>query len=536
MEWKFSLTSRPFKRLAVSHIVLVLTGIAIGDVDKHTRALACRLLTLQRAENQLILPLLNKDCSEVDLPWSFCGNFIIALEDEFRLVRLAAIQAMRSFALASGEFADKALECFVDSLQDENNKVRVASFAALVEIYQAHQSSFAPLSHLEAILSHLDDHEAETRHVVRELLAHVRIHELEGLLRLVRCVPLAMNRHPQEGSRFVAMLVAFGGRNSGVVYQGAQRLLKVDKFFMNPEPRIEDLGYLVRLIVILAAMDDQHEMEAAVPSYVFRHYHYLRAKYPAEIPNYWGHRLHPRLFESSPPLDEARDRTQLSPFIDRLQRIIERKRQGLEYVDALASLWMNLRYAEHGAASTSPLCKFMLRVAEGLKEQERVEASIHAALLGFEGPGTTVLHELAAYLEGTKDGGLPALQSLTEMWELVATLEETGSGSAKAPLKTRRQFPLLVPIKGRLNRPTSRSLLLAVEIPGREETYVEKMFVTPDLIVCCNLKIFPHYLAGLAPGPSKLSLSVRVTNATSDLSCRISTTYPLWIDIAPSPR
>lgn len=490
-------------------------------------------MTLQEPESSLITPLLDKDSSDVDLPWSYCGNFIIALEDEFRIVRLAAVQAMCVFSLASLRFANCALSFFVDSFQDENNKVQVASFAALKEIYQRHQL-VVPASHLEAILSHLDDNEPETRKVVCDLLAVVGVHDLEGLLRLVRCVPLALNKYPQEGPIFVRMLLAFGNRNSQLVSQAAPRLLKIDKFFLNPEPKIEDAGYLVRLVVILAALGVLPEMEHALPDYVFRHYHYLRAKYPKEMPNYWGCRFHSRLFATpASSVVVTIGKETWSSIFERLRRIINLQRQGAQYKDALECLKLNLLFQEEKDLLTRTWCRFLLRIVDGI--QDSPDFQVHSLLLAFEGPEASFLNNLLLYFQGDLSHPPPRVETIT-LRELSVTFDAFSHGTEKSPLKSMRLAPLLFPIKGRLNYRTLCHLGLSVAIPGQKEEYWEEMVVNSELMVSCNLKLFPKLLAHLELGKHRLYLTVKVLHQSCGLACHIGGPAFLWIDLIPSPE
>ncbi|KAJ3332239.1 Integrator complex subunit 4 [Kappamyces sp. JEL0680] len=62
------------------------------------------------------------------------GSFVLALEDEFSSVRVAAIDSLRMLSLNSKPFCDKALESLIDMFNDEDSTVRRIAVQSVAQL------------------------------------------------------------------------------------------------------------------------------------------------------------------------------------------------------------------------------------------------------------------------------------------------------------------------------------------------------------------------------------------------------------------
>lgn len=301
---------------------LLIFGSTIADPSKFVRAHACTLIgdlvegggtlkdagsvnSFQQRVNTTLCALLAKEAptpvggiATTELPWSYCGSFVVALEDEFELVRLAVIDAMKRMAAVSSVFALASTDFLLDAFQDESTVVKIAALQALRSVYEIHGVT-ASQAQLESTLAHQDDTDERSRRAARSLLASLRFSGGEDLVRVVKCLANAMNKYWDEADAYAASLCQLGARNAALVAEHASSyLIHVDRYFLVVEPKIEDYSYQARLLLILGALPSRPEMIRALPAFVKNHYHFARLRYPLAVPSLQGHpQLHDLLYK-----------------------------------------------------------------------------------------------------------------------------------------------------------------------------------------------------------------------------------------------
>ncbi|PJF18256.1 hypothetical protein PSACC_01910 [Paramicrosporidium saccamoebae] len=480
--------------LKLKDAVFIVLGTIIGDTQAPIRAMACNFLGNIESNEQILCQLLSKeapgsinvDGHDVALPWSYCGSFVVALEDEFEMVRLAAISAIRKLALKSKNFSTRAVEFLVDSFQDESATVRVASFLALADIVGSHSVTLS-LSPVESILSHLDDTEAESRRAVRVLISSLILEDEETLIKILRCLPLALAKFPEEEHEYYVSLFALGKRNPSLVNSSCGRLLKTEKFYLIQEPKIEDATYTVRLAVIVAALHVQPQFHPAVPNFVFRHYHFLKIKYGIAVPNFYNHELYDQFYQS-----KITKSTQAGTLEERRQSLLSRiacmLRQPSNVTDRQRdTLIANIKYNEVGFREGFQAFLFTMVQNRGSND----------VLLGFE----NVSVDLQDFVLG--NGPLVVDESIQRLSVNIYPISYT----MERPYKCSGKCPMHLVIKGKLSTTTTKTIAAQVNFSnGQSQRFPAE--ITKDNVIVSLLKIPAATIASLDSGPHQIALTI----------------------------
>ena len=205
------------------------------------------MILLQTISKESIITL-----EDDQVPWSACGAFIHGLEDEFEAVRCATIRNIKWFrdiyqsigsiftlALCSREFSAKATDYIIDAFNDESDNVRILSVRTLHGICLVHRVLLGT-EHLESTLCLLDDVHPDFRSAVRSLLQVAFLKEDEGVVRTIKCLGAASLRHPEDMDDVFFTFAKIGTNNAELVSRVIPSLIKVDRYFMISEPRVED--------------------------------------------------------------------------------------------------------------------------------------------------------------------------------------------------------------------------------------------------------------------------------------------------------
>uniref|UniRef100_A0A914WJK2 Integrator complex subunit 4 n=1 Tax=Plectus sambesii TaxID=2011161 RepID=A0A914WJK2_9BILA len=206
-----------------------------------------------------------------------CGAFVSGLEDEFMVVRQAAVQSLSRLAGERPVLASKALDHLADMFNDEIEQVRLDAINAMTPLVV---HGLLVNDQVATMLNGLDDAMADSRAALRELLS-------KSMLANTACVKMTINallgnlrRFPADRESVWMCMKHVGSRHAALVQPLVVDLLGVHPFFETPEPKIEDATYVAKLIVVLNAAVRCPSVCALLPSYVLRHYRYLRNTSP----------------------------------------------------------------------------------------------------------------------------------------------------------------------------------------------------------------------------------------------------------------
>lgn len=284
-------------RRAAMHFLMVMVGRRpayadfaflqlcrrVNDIDIENRILATRLLGDLHTGSLETLKLAIDKQSGKEEEWCPAGAFVIALEDQFKAVRTAAIESICRLSIASAAFAGASKHLIIDAFNDEDEEVRLLTVQGLLKICQRHNLTFE-LDHLESALCLLDDGQAALRQAVRHVLTWFDIPDGESLLKTLRCLNVALIKYPGEVLEASRCVASLGKKHSELVRNCLVQLLKLDKFFMIPEPKIEDVYYQLKAVLIYNAVGEDAELAADLPEFMLRHHCYFRLKFRDLVP------------------------------------------------------------------------------------------------------------------------------------------------------------------------------------------------------------------------------------------------------------
>lgn len=482
-----------FQEVSLINAVILTLGCCINDPSKFVRALCCELLgKISISDETMAKALLSKE-PKSDLPWSFCGSFIIALEDEFEMVRFSVVQAINQIASRSQAFAEISTDFLVDSIQDESLKVKNRAFNVLVRIYENH-SIFAKLPHLEGILAHLDDTAQGSRIEARKLLSSINLSGEDLLIKITKCLPIAIGRYHEEVEQYMNCLANLGKRNAKLVGLSMGRLLKVEKFFLLPEPKIEDITYQVRLMIIFSALLALPNIVTQVPaSFVFKHYRYMKARYQC-TPDFRGHQLHEFFFYCKPPRSIIISKIEKERLLGKIGDVIHKT--DLTETELLA---LRLRVKYNVAQLSSSFVSFLLRLIEQLKRREKLDN----VFLEFE----NIDPILADYLSRKDFRPIPYCPNILRVTGTINLLNT-------APLRTLGRLPLILKISGHLNLKPRNAVFLLVTCP-EFAPFTTKITITCSYLFEKLVYIPMNCLSSLTLGSHKVTACLCVGNANA---------------------
>ncbi|KAG0033116.1 Integrator complex subunit 4 [Podila clonocystis] len=157
-----------------------------------------------------------------------CGAFVHGLEDEFQEVRSAAITSICELCMHNPEFSLLAVDYLVDMFMDDIDHVRLNALTSLCKIGNKAPITF-DTEQLQIALGVLEDADKDVQVLVPEML-------------------------------------------------------HLDKMFLPIEENVEDMLYGGHLILIFNAAIPNPIILKQLPKYSFKHYTYLRDKYPNCFP------------------------------------------------------------------------------------------------------------------------------------------------------------------------------------------------------------------------------------------------------------
>lgn len=257
----------------------------VNDLSIPNRILACEMLgSFAHLDLGLLNLSLDKQ-SKKEGDWCASGAFVIALEDQFMAVRSAAIGSLLRISLARPEFAANAKALIIDAFNDEAHEVRQLAIEALHDICAKHPLDF-DITHLESVLCLLDDGTGSLRHVSRRLLQVFRFPDTECLLRTVRCLHSAAKKYGGDLEEVCECLAAIGRNQAALVAACLPPMLKLDRFYVMPEPRVDDLYYGLKMILLYNAAMLVPELATEFPSFAYKHYTYFQLRFPQHLPRF----------------------------------------------------------------------------------------------------------------------------------------------------------------------------------------------------------------------------------------------------------
>ncbi|KAI8912119.1 armadillo-type protein [Powellomyces hirtus] len=277
----------------IDSMFIAICGM-LGDPAYAIRAKACVYLgTFDRVTSRPLAQSLQKNAisssqkqkskqntqqsSTVD-PQVF-GAFVHGVEDEFEIVRNAAVDSLTSLSMNSSSFTTAALSFFVDMFNDEAESVRLNSIV-----------SFHQLAHVQVVTLNeeqikmmsmvLQDSSQEVRLAAHRFLGVVRALNAAGLMQMLDILLQGIRRFPTDNASAYECLRNIGKTNADIIDPLLPKVFHLDKRYLPREQDLGDLDYIHRLVCLLSASTKR---KLTFPRFVEQHALYVQAKFPSLI-------------------------------------------------------------------------------------------------------------------------------------------------------------------------------------------------------------------------------------------------------------
>jgi len=211
------------------------------------------------------------------------GAFIHGLEDSFQDVRNAAIDSICELSVHNQKFSKRAVEFLVDMFQDEIDFVRLNSITSLRKI-----GTLQPIELdselLQITLSVLNDADSIVRESAHGMLGVARITSSELIPSFIKELLASMSRYPEDQLSIYQCFREFGSAHGEYIEKFIPKFFKMESSYISKEINQNDLGHIGNLILAFNASVSNPKILSILPKYAFRHYEYLRDKYPNCFP------------------------------------------------------------------------------------------------------------------------------------------------------------------------------------------------------------------------------------------------------------
>ncbi|KAJ3185620.1 Integrator complex subunit 4 [Geranomyces variabilis] len=261
-----------------SYYVRAQACVYLGAFDAVAPALMIQALQKNSPESLNVGEGLRKNKAMFDIPPSdvvvdpaACGAFVHGMEDEFELVRNAAVGNAKDELLARCSHT-----FFVDMFNDEAESVRLN---AIVSFHQLAKSQTITLSKEQVQLMSmvLQDSKREIRHAAHQFFGVVRAASSPVLLDILELICHGLHRYAEDVTSVMQCLGNLGKVNADLIEPLVPVVLKLDLKFVAQEANITDKDYVARLVCLVSAST---VTPIVFPKFVEHHARYLRDKYP----------------------------------------------------------------------------------------------------------------------------------------------------------------------------------------------------------------------------------------------------------------
>ncbi|KAG0090050.1 Integrator complex subunit 4 [Podila epicladia] len=212
-----------------------------------------------------------------------CGAFVHGLEDEFQEVRSAAITSICELCMHNPEFSLLAVDYLVDMFMDDIDHVRLNALTSLCKIGNKAPITF-DTEQLQIALGVLEDADKDVREATHRMLEVITMATQDGMTSFLESVASNMRRFSEDQLSIYQCIRAVGRRHGPFVEILVPEMLHLDKMFLPIEENVEDMLYGGHLILIFNAAIPNPIILKQLPKYAFKHYTYLRDKYPNCFP------------------------------------------------------------------------------------------------------------------------------------------------------------------------------------------------------------------------------------------------------------
>lgn len=193
------------------------------------------------------------------------GALVLGLEDEWEAVRLEAVRVINYFGQEDSEFKQKGSEVILYCIGDESERVRRECLKTLV---QWNWKIPLDLEVSDFLLPLVLDSVECVRNMILRLIQDSVIEHATVLVRLLRVLGKYVSAFPSEEDRIFSILKVISRGTRQLVLEAMPALLKVERFMVPQEQRIEEPMYrVVAFMLLITGLNDTKVWES-LPKYL----------------------------------------------------------------------------------------------------------------------------------------------------------------------------------------------------------------------------------------------------------------------------
>ena len=274
--------TKGINRCRVLDYLFVLYCDSLNDYDEQVKSTAITGMTFVPLVHKHILSqTLSKDLLDClssastesipVMPRRACGALVHALEDEYRSVRMAALECIKAHCI-SQDFSNAVIRTLVDTMSDESDDVRLRAMQVLLDVCSMHRIEL-PFEDVQAILCIIDDRDPVFRGAARGILSRAYLPSTDAIKKCIQCAAYEMQRFRHEKDKVLSMCASIARNHP-------DGLLSLNLYANNgsPEPSIEDDGHRIRAVMWLLAC--KAKSITSLPDIVTKHRAYLLTRFP----------------------------------------------------------------------------------------------------------------------------------------------------------------------------------------------------------------------------------------------------------------
>lgn len=252
------------------------------DIRNEHKAEALRMISTLELDNDTLKQTISKKPihSVSDLN---DGVFVIALEDEFRTVREAAVDALYELGLKSEEFSNISLGFLIDMFNDEDASVRLTAAHSFNRLNRK-WDLFISDSLVESIILIILDSDMKVRLLAYEMVHSIHFQTFEGLDNVISLLFKCLRDKTivyQEQLEIYRALSGLAQQHQQHIQKNYKKYLQIQDNYIPQEQHIKDTSHLAALVLIFNSKLDTK----VLPRYVIDRYDYLRCKLGNIIPD-----------------------------------------------------------------------------------------------------------------------------------------------------------------------------------------------------------------------------------------------------------
>uniref|UniRef100_A0A7S1PHF7 Integrator complex subunit 4/Protein SIEL C-terminal Ig-like domain-containing protein n=1 Tax=Percolomonas cosmopolitus TaxID=63605 RepID=A0A7S1PHF7_9EUKA len=175
------------------------------------------------------------------------GAFVLALEDEYQVVRMAAISSICQLSFTTEQFSKLSIDFVLEMFNDDIDSVRVFAIQTLSKI-----GTFIRFNEeqLHIALTLLEDASIEIRQSVREFISLVRLASATCLQAAFYALSACLKRNPQDEHAIFVSLKCLGQNHPHLTSLVVEDLLQLDRVILKPRKHVEDPYYVAAMILV----------------------------------------------------------------------------------------------------------------------------------------------------------------------------------------------------------------------------------------------------------------------------------------------